>query len=148
MSKTFDPDLVSITVGGHIVSGISDSEFVSAERNAEAFTRSGGADGEQTRFKSNDKSGLITITLMQSSVSNAIFQAFATADETANKGKFPVLIKDGNGTEVCSAAQAWVQKVPAKGYSKENTDRQWVLETGNLVLVGGGIAEDVLPVPE
>jgi len=147
MGKTFDPDLVSITVGGHIVSGYADGEFVTAERNSEAFTQQGGADGEQARFKSNDKSGKITITLLQTSLSNGIFQGFATADETSNAGKVPILIKDGNGTEQAAAPQAWVEKVPAKGFSKENTDRQWVFATGALLFTGGGIAEDVLPAP-
>lgn len=145
MSKTFDPDLVSITVGGHIVSGYADGAFVTAERNSDAFTRLGGADGEQARFKSNDKSGLITITLMQSSLSNGIFQGFANADEVGNGGKVPILIKDGNGTEQVAAAQAWVKKVPSKGYAKENTDRQWVFETDSLLFIGGGIEDDVLP---
>ena len=137
--KTYDPAKVSVIVGGHIVQGFADGEFVSAARNNDTFSRVGGADGEQTRAKSNDRSGTITITLMQSSNSNGVLQGFASADEVSNGGLVPVLIKDSNGNELVIATKAWVQKPSDRGFGKENTDRQWVFETGELIFAGGGI---------
>lgn len=139
MLKTYDPAKVSVIVGGHIVEGYADGEFVTATRNSDTFSRQGGASGEQTRAKSNDRSGTFTITLMQSSVSNAVMQGFALADEVGNAGLVPVLIKDSNGSELATAEQAWIQKPSDKGFAKEVGDRQWVLETGELIFAGGGI---------
>jgi hypothetical protein len=98
----------------------------------------GGADGEQARAKSNDKSGTFTFTLMQTSLSNAILQGFATADELSNNGTFPVLIRDNNGSELETAAIAWVRKPADRGRGKELENREWTVETGELIMVGGG----------
>jgi len=137
--KTYDPAKVSLIIGGHIVKGYADGTFISAERNSDNFTRVGGADGEQTRAKSNDKSGVFTFTLLQSSLSNAVLQGYATADETSNSGLVTVLVKDANGSEKVTAATAWVQKPAAKEHGKELSDRVWTVETGNMVYAGGGI---------
>lgn len=144
MLKSYDPAKVSLIVGGHIVQGYADGEFVVAARNNDNFSRVGGADGEQSRSKSNDKSGTITITLMQSSLSNAVLQGFALADELASAGLVPVLIKDSNGSELCTAELAWCQKPSDKGFAKEGGERQWVFETGELIFVGGGIGAAVV----
>jgi len=138
--KTFDPKQLSVVVGGHIVQGYADGTFVECARNNDTFTRAGGADGEQTRFKSNDRSGTVTITLMQSSTSNSILEGYAIADESENGGIVSIIVKDNNGTEICSAAYAWVQKPADKAHAKENSDRTWIFETGELVFTGGGIA--------
>ena len=137
--KTYDPKKVSVIIGGHIVTGYADGAFVTAARNNDTWTRVGGADGEQTRAKSNDKSGRITITLMQSSNSNAVLQGFMTADETANSGLIPALIKDVNGTDICSAELGWLVKPADRGFAKENSNREWIYETSELQFVGGGI---------
>jgi len=138
-TKSYDPANVTVIIGGHIVEGYADGTFVNVARNNDAWNRVGGADGEQARAKSNDKSGTFTLTLMQSSLSNAIMQGFAAADELSNGGTFPVLVKDGNGSELAAAEIAWVRKASDKGYAKENSNREWMIETGELTLAGGGI---------
>lgn len=138
MVKTYDPKLVSIILGGKIISGIADGTFINVERAQQAFTLKVGAGGEGTRAKSNDKSGKITITLQQSSPSNDDLSAFAAADELTNAGVFPALIKDGSGRTVCAAATAWVQKLPNSEFAKEVSNRVWVVESDEIdILVGG-----------
>ncbi len=139
--KTFDPAKVSLIFGGHIVEGFADGTFITAARNNDTWSRQGGASGEQTRTKSNDRSGTMTIVLMQSSISNAVLQGFASADEISNAGKVPALIKDGNCSEIVTAETAWVQKPADKEHGKEASDRTWIFETGELIYLGGGIEE-------
>lgn len=140
MAKTFDPKAVSLIVGGHIVGGFADGTFVSVERNNDSYSRVGGADGEQTRARSNDKSGRFTFTLLQSSTSNSVLQGFQIADEVGNSGQVPVMVKDGNGSELVVAAAAWVVKPANVEHGKEVSNREWVLETGNVDFFGGGIS--------
>lgn len=140
MAKTFDPKQVSIIIGGHIVQGFADGTFIKAARNNDAFALKIGADGEGARAKSNDKSGTIEITLLQSSASNDVLSGFATADEISNAGQVPALVKDGNGTTLVEALTAWVKKKADVEMGKEITDRVWVLETDKLdMLIGGNI---------
>lgn len=135
---TYDPKLFSIIVGGKIISGFGDGTFIKLERNQQAFQLKMGTDGEGTRAKSNDLSGKLTITLMQSSPSNDDLSSFAAADQLANAGAVPCFVKDGSGRTVASCETAWVQKLPDSEFSNEAQTRVWVLETAALVLFVGG----------
>lgn len=134
----YNPADVSVIIGSHIVSGFADGTFIGIERNNDAFTRVAGADGENARSKSNDKSGRLTLTLLQTSQSNEVLSGFAAADEASNGGTFPFLIKDNNGNSLYAAEVSWVVKYPAVEYGKEISNREWVIETGELIPFVGG----------
>lgn len=136
--KVYDPKQISIIVGGKILSGFADGTFLKVERNEQAYTLKVGVDGEGARAKNNNKSGKFTFTLMQTSSSNDVLSAYASADELGNAGAVPVLVKDHNGTSVATAATAWVQKLPDLEDAKEITMRTWVLETDELLMSIGG----------
>ena len=125
-------------VGGKIGQGFSDGTFIKVERNEQAFSLKVGVDGEGTRAKSNNKSGKITITLMQSSSFNDVLSAFAAADELSNTGAVPFFLKDNSGRTLVTALTCWVQKYADSEFAKEVSTRTWVLETDDIeVFVGG-----------
>lgn len=137
-THSFDPKDVIITVGGFPMGGFADGEFFSFERTNDAFTMTVGADGDTTRVKSNDRSGACTITLDQSSNSNAILSGFASADELTNLGIVPVLVKEIGGSTTLFSGNGWVQKLPVVSYGKETTTRVWVIAMAETqVFVGG-----------
>lgn len=138
MVKTYDPKAVAVIFGGKIITGFGDGTFVVVERNEQTFNLKVGVDGEGTRAKSNNKSGKITLTLMQSSSSNDDLSAFAAADELSNTGVAPCLIKDSNGTTVCAAATAWIQKPANVEDAKEVGTRTWVIESDEVDMFVGG----------
>lgn len=140
MVRTYDPKSVAVIFAGKILSGFADGTFILAERNEQAFNLKVGVDGEGTRAKSNNKSGKVTITLMNSSPSNDDLSSFAAADELSNSGVGALLVKDNSGTTVIAAATAWVQKVANAEMAKEANQRVWVLETDNLSTFVGGNA--------
>ena len=138
MLLTYDPKQVTVIVGGNSISGFADGSFVKIERNEDSWTLQMGTDGEGTRSKSNNRSGKVTVTLMQSSDSNNILQGIATSDELTNGGLVPILIKDGSGASLYMAEQAWSVKPPSSEFAREAGGREWVLETDSLqVFVGG-----------
>ena len=139
MAKDYDPNEVSLIIGSHIAGGFADGTFLTVARNNDLFTLAVGASGEAARSKSNDRSGRFTLTLMQSSETNDILNGFAAADERGNAGKFPVLVKDNNGNAIYEATEAWVVKKPDSGYAKEIENREWIIETGELIHETGGI---------
>lgn len=134
----YDPKSVSIIVGGKIMHGFADGTFVNVERNEQAYNLKVGVDGEGTRAKNNNRSGKITITLMQSSESNDVLSSFATADELSNTGVVPFLMKDNLGRTVCTALSCWVQKVANSEMAKEVGMRTWVLESDEVTILVGG----------
>jgi hypothetical protein len=138
MAYTFDPKSVSVVLGGKVISGWDDGEFISVERNNDMWALKMGADGVGARAKTNDKSGRVTMTLLQSSPSNDVLSAFAIADEASNAGAVPLLIRDGSGRTLVSALTAWVVKMPAAAFAKEVGNRQWIVESDSLQIFIGG----------
>lgn len=135
---TYAPEKLAIIVGGFIMQGYADGTFVNVERNTETFQTVVGADGEGTRVKSADKSGKITITLKQSSDSNDVLSGLEIADEATLQGYVPVLVKDANGRSLYAAETAWVEKPANAEFSKELSNREWVIATDKLIPFTGG----------
>lgn len=139
--KTFDPAEVQVIVGGNQIGGFADSEFINIERTNDLYSKTIGADGEVARSKSNDKSGRMTLTLLQTSASNDILSAFHQADELTNSGIIPIMVKDSLGTSVLFAGHGWVVKYPAFTGAKEVGNREWMIDMARIdIFIGGNNA--------
>lgn len=138
MTKTYDPSQVLLTFNGYNISGFADGTFVNVARDEDMWSLQMGTDGEGTRSKSNNRSGTVSFTLMQSSDSNDILSGFAAADELSNSGMGPLLVKDNSGRSLYAAENAWIQKLPDSEFGREATSREWVLRTDHLQSFVGG----------
>lgn len=136
--RQYDPKQISLIVGGKIITGYADGTFVTPERNEDAFMLKVGVDGEGSRSKNANKSGKITIVLMQTSPSNDYLSALALADELSGNGVVPALMKDNLGTTLVTALSAWVKKIANPEMAKEVGTRTWVIETDELNMLVGG----------
>ena len=136
--KTYDAGKVIVQVGPVTVTGFSDGDTVSVERNEDTFTLQVGTDGDGTRSKTNNRSGKFTLSVMQSSAANKALSAIFLLDELANSGVVPVLVKDGSGASFYAAATAWLMKPPTADFKREAGAREWVIETDNMAWFEGG----------
>jgi len=147
--KDYDPLKVAIHIAGQPVEGFADGTFITVTRNAQTWTNQTGAGGESARSKSNDKSGTVEITLMQTSATNDLLSGLFLADENVSgSGKFGFTLSDENGTTNITSTDMWVQQPPSVEFGKELSDRVWTLETGNLIYAAVGGSEEVFPLPE
>jgi hypothetical protein len=129
---TYDPKMVIITYGGVPISGYADGTFVDIAPEGETFTRKTGADGEAVRSRSWKNCFDVTITLLQSSLSNQYLSAMNQLDRATNKNLLPLTITDLQGGTLCFWPQAWVEIPSSWGYGTEVTDRAWVFHTGPI----------------
>lgn len=136
---TYDPKDIEVIVSGLIIAGFAD-EKVRVEREANLVDDESGANGDVARVINNDKRGTITITLLQTSKSNAALSVLAKADEFNGTGVFPVMVKDTRGNDLHVAAQAWIRKIPSASYSKKPETRVWEIRSNNLQMLVGGAA--------
>lgn len=136
----YSPAAVSIIVGGSIIGGLADGTGVTVSRDNPMWTLTMGMQGFGTRVKSSDYSGKVVLTLQQSSPSNDTLQAFMDLDENTGKGIVPVFIKDNSGRTLVVALTAWIIQPPQIEFAKELTNREWTLQTDNLVMTSGGNA--------
>lgn len=132
MAQTYeyDPAQVTFVFAGVVAQQVTEDGGIMFTRNADAYSLAVGVDGIPTRIKSNNFSGRFTVTLQQSSPTNADFNALATADEVNGNGKGPVFLRDASGTSIVTAATAWIVKKPDLSFNNSLQDRQWVIETG------------------
>ncbi len=136
--RSYDPKQVLIIVGGVPMQGFADGSFATIERDEDAFTKIVGSDGEVSRAKSNNKSGLLTLTLHATSPSNDVLSGFASLDELSNSGVVPVFVKDNSGRSVFVSAEGWVRRLPSSEYSNEITNREWAIDLGVVEFFSGG----------
>lgn len=134
--RTYDPKSVLVIVGGVPMSEFAVDTFVTVEREEDAFVKVVGADGEVSRSKSNNQSGMLTLTLMQTSPSNLILSGFALVDEDTGAGVIPVIIKEG--LNVIFAAEGWIRKVANAEFGAEVGEREWTLDLAKVSIFNGG----------
>ena len=138
--KFYDPDQIVITFAGIRVQCFGEDTFVAIARNENSFALKMGVDGEGTRSKSNNKSGTVTLTLMQTSETNARFSALNELDENTPNGAGvgSLRIRDLNGTTLYSAEQAYLEKPADATFAREASEREWVIATDNLRMKSDG----------
>ena len=138
--RTYDPSQVTIVFAGIPISGFADGTFLSVEQNEDSFTLQIGTDGEGTRSKSNNRSGRVTLTLMQSSLANDLLASLHSVDLSSpgGDGIGPLLVKDNSGRSLFTAEKAWIVKPPTGEFGREATSREWIIETDHLIQTHGG----------
>ena len=137
--KTYFSEDVKAIAGTHRVTGMAKGTFISIKELGDGITSEDGNDGEVARSAKRYSRFEITITLMQSSVSNDFFSKMYALDRLAGQGKFPFTLSDLNGTTSATAPEAWVTKLPDSDYAEATGTRQWVLHTGKATsaFIGG-----------
>lgn len=129
--KTYSVGDVGLSVGGNLMGGFADGTFIAVEREVDAMTKVVGADGEVSRTRSANYSGMLTLTLKQTSDSNRILGAYLLDDESDSSGVFDVLLTDNLGNKLFSS-EGWIRKGPNEEYSTEETNREWVIDLARI----------------
>jgi len=135
---TYDPKKVIITFGGIPISGFANGTFINVTPSSDRFSKVVGADGEVSRSKSADNTHEVTITLLQSSLSNQYLSGIESLDRITSKGILPLTVTDLNGGSLKFWPQAWITTDPDLGYAAEQTDRVWTFNTGQVAASNTG----------
>jgi hypothetical protein len=115
MADTYDFKKVSTIVAGIIITGWMDGEVISVEKNEDDVIPHVGVGGDVTYAESADQTGIITLTLKQTSSSLPHLQELRKS-----KRLFPIQILDVN-TRVykTGGTEARVLKMPSRTYGNE-----------------------------
>src|SRR4051812_43728960 len=139
--KTYSPDEVTIAIADRLIeSGFTSGEFLSIERAANRFTTKIGADGEAARAKVLDRSALVKIKLMQTSLGNDTLAALVALGEAGENGADvgSIVINDLSGNMVCRGDKAWVEKEPTVGRGAEIGEMEWTIMVPHMDFNPGG----------
>lgn len=136
--RSFDPKQVVVSFGAHTFVGYAEGTFIKVARNGNAFEKSRGADGTVDRINKNALDFTVSLTLKQTSPSNAKLSELLLLDQTTNSSVLPLVVKDLGGATLFTAAQAWIAKDPDMELGDSLASREWTFETGPAAnLVGG-----------
>jgi len=141
--KTYDPKGVVVIFDGLPISGFAPDTFVSVESESPMFEDVAGADGEVVRSKRNDNRATVTITLLKSSVSNAIFNAARLRDEASGAGAGQLMVRELASNSEAFAREAWVSERPGMEYGADLGTIEWKLRVADLRQRNLGIPNSV-----
>ena len=133
----------------HVVSGYAEDSNIMVERGSDNFEKHVGVDNKTSRIYKADKSGMITLSLAQTSVSNDVLDLLQRNDAAArnSSGLFSITVKDASGRSVYHSLEAWVGKVPNSAFGSSMQMREWVIQAAEMTSFIGGngkvSAEDV-----
>ncbi len=129
-SKSYSPASVTLIVGVYQIQGFDEDSMVEISPMAEEFTSKAGADGEVTTSQILDRREEVTITLMETSESNAHLDSLLASQRAlpgTAKALTPFTMMDSLSGETVSAAECIITGRPAVGKSKEAGTREWKL---------------------
>lgn len=150
---TYIPAEVSVLVAGIIpLEGFVDDSFISVTKDVRPFTSQKTVDGIVSRVYNNDQTYTIDITIYSGSSSNTLLTKLWQIDEISQRGKFPLLIKDGSGSDLFFSTNTWIEGIPSLVKSNDYEHRTWTLKSSQAVINLGsnhgeaGLLEDLLNV--
>jgi len=160
---TFNPKKVTVNVAFRDIEGFVDGTFVSMKLRQPSWRLVTGVNGESVRVRNKDTSGVITLTLAQSSPSNAFLSILATIDNYLSIGLFPVLISDTNGSDgkglinwdanpmdantKAFSPKCYIRKLPDVNISNKMEVVRWEIVCSSLFYFVGGAEEyDVMDI--
>jgi hypothetical protein len=139
-TKFYDPDQFQFLFAGVPVEGYAEGSMISVEFSEDAFKMVKGVDGVITRSKVLGVSATITVHLMQTSRSNAVFTGIHTQDllSPGGAGVSPAMMRDGNGVSVLASDECWINGFPAIEYGDQAQPREWKITVVKPKVIEGG----------
>lgn len=141
---TYDPKSVNITwaaraFGAYNLVGLDQDSFITLTRNNQLTTRTVGAKGESSITRIADRTGTVSISLIQTSPSNIWLGTVSNSMEVASYSDFEnyvgdILITDPSGSVLCWAKGAVLQSNPevTLGGTDQNS-RTWEFNCEELI---------------
>jgi len=143
--KTYDPRKNTAYFAGTLISGYANETFIDVVQNVDRYTAIVGADGEFARARLNDRSALVTITLLQTADSNAYLDSKLLQDEIDDNGFGSFFLKDLNGAMEVSADEAYIVKPADIGLDIEVGTRVWNIMLMEAIIRNGGGTDVLAP---
>ena len=100
---TYSPKQVIFSVGGYTLTGW---QSIGVTRSVQGFTPIRGIRGKNTRVQNTDTSATITISILQTSMSNDTLSRIHALDLERGTGRLDILLKDKSGTGVYGSSEA------------------------------------------
>lgn len=124
---------VIVTIDGAQIDGAGDGDFVSVEYNAPIYNTTIAADGDSHRSLTNDKSGTITIQIMQTSArARRILEGVLRRHELGLGGTHTISITALATGEQIVGTQAYPEERPTYAFGADSQARDYQFRAPNI----------------
>lgn len=134
----YSPANILVSFRGVNITGFADGTFVNAARNEDSYSLVAGSHGDSVFVRNLNRTGLVTLTLMQSSPSNDFLSSQIAADELFGLGEGPLFIKDLNGNTLVEDQNARLMKPADSPFGKDLENREWQFGCPQMSIFTGG----------
>lgn len=145
------PSEVNVLLAGIMpIEGFVDGTFVSIDKDVMPYRSRTTADGRTIRLYASSQSYTVTLTVHNGSSANTFLTKLWQLDEITQRGKFPILIKDGSGSDLFFSATSWIEGLPTLSKSNTVDTRTWRIKCSSAVINFGsnngesGLVEDLI----
>jgi hypothetical protein len=119
------------------ITGFAPGTFVRAAALADRYRFVPGVDGEAERVRSRNAAARLTLTLLQSSGSNAYLSGLIASDRGLENGlpPMPLIVKTPDGYSLFFSGRAWLVKPADQEYSDDLSERVWHFDCPDAKIV-------------
>ena len=140
--REYDPTKVILIFAGIPLNrGIVRGTFITVARTTRTWRHEKGCDGEATRVRTNDFSGIVEVTMQQSAAIQAALAAVLLVDETTGLGVGPLYMQDFSGRTLHASPRAYIEGAPDDGFGTDIGARTWAFVCDPLLMFSGGSKE-------
>lgn len=133
----------SVTIGWGILpvfEGFDEGSLVTLERNADLHTNKVSADSKLARAINPDRTGTVTVSLMQNSDTHKYLSAVLALQEAQDdKSKIAIAdlyVRDPSGAMTALAKGASIMSAPSMGLGVESATYEWTFDCEELKFLG------------
>lgn len=145
------PSEVNVLLAGIMpIEGFVDGTFVSIDKDVMPYRSRTTADGRTVRLYNSSQIYTVTITVHNGSSANTFLTKLWQLDEITQRAKFPLMVKDGSGSDLFFSATSWIEGLPTLSKSNSVDTRTWRIKCSSAVINYGsnngesGLLEDLL----
>lgn len=123
--QAYDPAKAQLFLMGQKVTGYAPDTKITVARNEDNITPHNGVDGEVSLAIIRNNTGVITVSLQNTSKWNGYLAAWQKQASLTGVAAFPVLLEVGGDGGLSLATVGWIQKQPDYQLSAEVGDMDW-----------------------
>lgn len=145
------PEEVTVVIAGLLAAeGFADGTFINITKDEAPYRSRTTADGQVVRLYRNSQTYTVDLTFHIGSVTNDFLTKLWQLDEITQKGKFPIMVKDGSGSDLFFSATSWIEGLPTLVKSTNVDTRTWRIKCASAGVNFGnnsgesGLVQDLL----
>ena len=137
------PEEVYVVIAGVLnAEGFAEGSFINITKDEMPYRSRTTADGQVIRIYRNSQTYTVDLTFHIGSISNDFLTKLWQLDEITQKAKFPLLIKDGSGSDLFFSATSWIEGLPSLTKSTGVDTRTWRIKCSSAVINYGNNGEE------